>query len=193
MPIETVERLLTLACRKVVEERSLQWNPRPAMMSYITQAAHWLTTTRHPGLMLCGTPGNGKTTIVMGIIQLVDTMVLRDYAGEQVDFHIFTAQRIVDMAREDVRGYRRLCNRYALAIDDFGAEPAEVVEYGNIKSPLTELLYLRYTMQLPTIITTNTGNRLIRQRYGDRIADRFNEMMQVIICQDESYRGKNKQ
>jgi DNA replication protein DnaC len=43
-------------------------------------------------------------------------------------------------------------------------------------------------MQLFTIITTNLTPSEIREKYGDRIADRMNEMMVKIIFNNDTYR-----
>jgi DNA replication protein DnaC len=51
-----------------------------------------------------------------------------------------------------------------------------------------DLLEYRYVEQLPTFLTTNLDASEIRGKYGDRIADRFNEMLSVIIFRRVSYR-----
>lgn len=82
-----------------------------------------------------------------------------------------------------------------LAIDDLGTEPTEVLDYGNVLSPVIDVIEHRYNKQLFTFITTNlVANSedekitTIRKKYGVRIADRFNEMLHVIIFKDISYR-----
>ena len=42
-----------------------------------------------------------------------------------------------------------------LAIDDLGTEPVEVMDYGNIITPVINLLTKRYEAHLFTIVTTN--------------------------------------
>jgi DNA replication protein DnaC len=77
-----------------------------------------------------------------------------------------------------------------LAIDDLGIEPVEVMDYGNLLCPLVDLLTKRYDLQLFTLVTTNLTPAEIRARYGDRIADRLNEMMLKIVFTNESYRSR---
>ena len=55
------------------------------------------------------------------------------------------------------------------------------------------MLTYRYDRRLPTFVTTNLAQRpedgeTLRQRYGDRLADRFNEMFFVIAFYNQSYR-----
>ena len=75
-----------------------------------------------------------------------------------------------------------------LAIDDFGTEPLEVMDYGNVLYPITDLLTTRYDRNLYTILTTNLTPQETRPRYGDRIADRLNEMMGKVIFANSTYR-----
>ena len=74
------------------------------------------------------------------------------------------------------------------AIDDFGTEPLEVIDYGNVLYPITDLLTTRYDRHLFTILTTNLTPSEIRPRYGDRIADRLNDMMGKVIFANSTYR-----
>ena len=55
-------------------------------------------------------------------------------------------------------------------------------------SPITELLEYRYNQRLTTIVTTNLEPSEIREKYGDRIADRFNEMFALVSYTGVSYR-----
>lgn len=75
-----------------------------------------------------------------------------------------------------------------LAIDDVGTEPAEVVDYGNVIEPITELLEARYARGLFTLVTTNLTGKELRQRYGVRLVDRMNEMMHVVVFKNGSFR-----
>lgn len=75
-----------------------------------------------------------------------------------------------------------------LAIDDLGVEPVETQAYGNIYYPVIDVLTKRYDKQLFTMITTNLTPAEIRDKYGERIADRLNEMMAKIIFRNETYR-----
>ena len=84
--------------------------------------------------------------------------------------------------------FKILCNDEFLAIDDIGCEPAEVMSYGNILTPTVELLMARYDMQLYTMFTTNIMPKKIKDRYGERIADRLREMMYIIPFTNQTYR-----
>ncbi len=42
-----------------------------------------------------------------------------------------------------------------MIVDDLGTEPREVMEFGNVYTPLIDLITTRYEEQLYTIFTTN--------------------------------------
>ena len=154
------------------------------------------------GIMCCGTCGNGKTTLMYAFQQLVNYLQGRRHFafldGENSVFkasiEIFRAKEIAQISRDQAK-FRELRQRPMLAIDDMGTEPAEVYDYQNINTPLADLIDYRYNHQLFTFITTNLVAQpktdkdvTIRMKYGDRIADRFNEMLHVIVFKDISYR-----
>ena len=62
------------------------------------------------------------------------------------------------------------------------------VDYGNVYTPVIDLLTKRYEEQLFTIITANLTPQQIREHYGDRIADRLNEMVKKIVFNNATYR-----
>jgi DNA replication protein DnaC len=92
------------------------------------------------------------------------------------------------MMKADYQAWEKLSQVDMLAIDDLGIEPVEVMDFGNVLCPVVDLLTKRYDMQLFTIITTNLTPSEIREKYGDRIADRMNEMMVKIIFNNDTYR-----
>lgn len=163
-----------------------------AMAQYITDPKSKI------GIMLCGTCGNGKTTMVMALRDLIyecsnkgEFDYLKSAGGNNAYFEVYLrfedARDILEIYKDRKR-YSELRSERLLAIDDLGKEPAEVLEYGNVTNPLIDLLEHRYLAQLFTAITTNLDGKQIREKYGGRIADRFNEMLEVIVFQDISYR-----
>ena len=76
-----------------------------------------------------------------------------------------------------------------MAIDDLGAEPEKIMNYGQQCNPFAELLAFRYENRLLTIVTTNLPSDVIRNRYGDRTADRLRHMMEVVAMPDTNYRN----
>lgn len=148
--------------------------------------------------MLMGTVGNGKTTTLKAIQLLVsccnqkDPVVL-DYHGEPANAHLYyiNAMDLCALKIENPQLFRRYKECGLLAIDDLGTEPTETIHYGNVQTPLTEVLYARYEMRLVTILTTNLLPKDVSLRYGERISDRFKETMTRVVFPDKSFRTKN--
>ena len=63
-----------------------------------------------------------------------------------------------------------------------------VKNWGTEITPVTDILYRRYDDMFPTIVTTNLSKKDIRTRYGDRVADRFNETFETIGYTNATYR-----
>ena len=189
--LDDAVELLYAAVVNEVAYRGNTFVPSQSINECIQQAAAWCIDNRKMGLMLCGLPGNGKTTVMNAICQVFKLFDFKDVNGETVYIRSVPAVEVAQMAKSNYNAFKKLCNNPFLAIDDFGEEPVEVLEYGNVLSPITDLLSIRYSEQLLTILTTNTAATKIRERYGARIADRFNEMMRVIIFTNPSYRGQN--
>lgn len=140
------------------------------------------------GLLLAGTCGNGKTTTmraVQSVVQLLNNTRYR--SGERIGNYLVEAKEIVQLP--DKTGVLKFYQATPLLfLDDLGREPTVVLKYGNVTSPITELLEYRYNQRLTTIVTTNLEPSEIRTKYGDRIADRFNEMFAVVRYTGNSYR-----
>jgi DNA replication protein DnaC len=101
---------------------------------------------------------------------------------------ITDAKFVAHLARTDYSAFLRLSHKDMLGVDDLGTEPQEVMDFGNVVTPVIDLLTKRYDEQLFTIITTNLTPKQIRDHYGDRIADRLNEMVEKIVFTNGTYR-----
>ena len=173
-----------------VESRYRQYQADTETKRNIDSVARLLADgTGKFGLLFSGTCGNGKTTMMYAIrdvIREISRMGALDgqYAGKEL-----IVKDAIDVVRTAADGdMQSIVAIPLLAIDDLGKEPAEVVNYGNIINPMVELIEKRYKRQLFTLATTNLTPRQIREKYGARMADRFNEMFNVVIFKSESYR-----
>ena len=181
--------MLTASYMAEVEYRHRKYIEDPELIDRITTAARWLINQKRFGILLCGVPGNGKTTLMLAIRSLINFLDITDSYNEKMSVYRIDAREIARLSNEDFAKFEKIRSKKMLAIDDMGLEPAEVMDYGNILNPVVDLLSYRYDEQLFTIVTTNLKPNEIRQKYGDRIADRFNEMMERIIFYNGSYRG----
>ena len=152
--------------------------------------AETLTGDGHKfGLLLAGTCGNGKTTTMRAVQSVVKLLNNTYYnrSGQRIGNRLLEAKEITGLSDKDgqLTVYKTVP---VLFLDDLGREPTEVLKYGNVTSPITELLEYRYNQRLTTIVTTNLEPSEIREKYGDRIADRFNEMFALVRYTGTSYR-----
>lgn len=141
------------------------------------------------GLLLAGTCGNGKTTTLRAVQSVIKLLNNTYYnrSGQRIGNRLLEAKEITQLSDKDgqLTVYKTVP---VLFLDDLGREPTEVLKYGNVSSPITELLEYRYNQRLTTIVTTNLEPSEIREKYGDRIADRFNEMFALVSYTGVSYR-----
>lgn len=183
--------LLTAAYRAEVAFRRRQFIADEHTASHIAQLADFLTSdSARFGLMLCGTYGNGKTTLMYALRSATNLLDrCGEFGGRHVGIRIEDARNIAKLyTARDQRPYNEFKQAEHVIIEDMGKEPVEQMNYGTVISPVVEILEYRYHNQLFTAITTNLTPQEIRAKYGNRIADRFNEMMQVITFQDQTYR-----
>lgn len=172
-----------------VERRQRKYVESDELTSQIELMADWLTDPKGKFcLILCGLYGNGKSTLVKALQQLLNLLDIRDDDNETCGLQIVDAKDVAWLCHDDRPAWDRLCRKKMLAIDDLGTEEAQLKVYGNTINPVIDMLYKRYDMQLFTIITTNLKPAEIRSKYEERIADRLNEMSFRIVFTNPSYR-----
>ena len=181
---------LAMVVKTEVEFRQRQFVVTDELKNQLAQMADFLTSGCSKfGILLCGTCGNGKSTLVKAFQSLLNTLNLRnELRKENWGIRIITAREIANLCKIDFKAWHNLTRDPMLGIDDLGTEPLEVLDYGNVLNPVVDLLMKRYDEQLFTLITTNLRPQEIREKYGERMADRFNEMMEKIIYKNVSYR-----
>lgn len=162
------------------------------------------------GLFFYGAPGNGKSTLMEAMFSMM--VQYRDERRDLVEYYNPATAKLDSesgemknasisivkaTARELAKGFadsggeRDTAKVDVLFIDDLGVEPAEVLCYGNVLNPLADILTRRYELQLHTVVSTNMGPDGVAERYGDRVFDRFCEMMHSVRFQrGETYRMK---
>ena len=186
---ETAAKLLKCAIAGEVSRFGGTFLYPDAVDSQVRNLAASLTSGRRCGVMLCGLCGNGKTTVMRAFQNLLNVIRIPDnYHRTVYGMPIVNAVHIAHLCRNSYTEFLRLCDMEMLGIDDMGIEPVEVQEFGNMHRPLTDLLARRYENRGFSFITTNLVPQQIRKLYGDRIADRLNEMVDKIVFDNPSFR-----
>lgn len=160
----------------VVENRGVELKMDEATLSKIERVVKWMHESPKRGLLLCGTLGNGKTTMLRAI---------KNMFGSQAVY--FDAQSLYDYYRQN-QSLPQISAKDLLLIDDLGVEPSTYNDFGEIRYPLAEMLMVRYRMNATTIIATNYTFEQIAETYGDRVEDRMREMFAMIRYIEPSYR-----
>lgn len=187
MSEEQAFALLMAAYQTEVENRHVKFIADVTLANHVRAMAKALTTDRPKfGIMLCGTCGNGKTTLLRAF-QLSLNYLSRNGFLQDAGIRIVDAKDVSTIMKDP--NTRQARSAPMLAIEDMGREATEVIDYGNVTCPIIDLLEYRYAEQLFTFITTNLNTKDIREKYGDRLADRFNEMLCVITFSNPSFRG----
>lgn len=199
---------LRAACMCIVAQRGRQADISGAFERNLQTVAGWLTcrNRRTFGLYLCGTTGNGKTTM-MKAIQLAHSYLCQAKTSHQgsrsltegcelvyandINLYAKAYHNPTALNKDQCARYKRIRDVDVLLIDDLAVEPSETMNFGEILRPVIEILTYRYDTMKCTIVTTNIPAQQIKDHYDGRIHDRFREMMYIINFGDEpSYRNR---
>ena len=193
---EDAYNMLCAAYQREVEFRGMRCDMIDKVYGYLRGIAEVMTSkSTKCGILLCGNCGNGKTTSMNAFVSVCKYLdgVSRVKAMERGEFpkslviSTTSARRLTQCAKnENAMNEAKLTQ--VLCIDDVGLEPTEVLDYGNSINPVIEIMEQRYRQQLFTFITTNLTPKQIREKYGDRVADRFNEIMKCIVYENPTFR-----
>lgn len=173
---EQMVALLLGTYGSVVEDRDMDFSMDDATVSKVEKVVKWMYESRKRGLLLCGTLGNGKTTMLRTISRLFGVRAV-----------FMEAQGVYDYYRQN-QCLPPVPPGDILLIDDLGVEPATYNDFGEIRYPLAELLMQRYRNNSLTLIATNYTFDQLGETYGDRLQDRMREMYAMITYREPSYR-----
>lgn len=148
------------------------------------------------GLWLYGPVGTGKSTIIQ-ILRTYDFLSKLDDIGWKSSggFGIVSASMVSNQfARKGLDGI----DKYAYnngkpdtwAFDEVGREPRPTKYFGTEMNVMQFVFQTRYEFRRKclTHVTTNMPPEDITSKYGDYIADRVNEMFNVVEIKGESRR-----
>lgn len=187
-----VKNLIYGFYKREVEVRKRAFRFTSELRNNISRIGDFLTTEdNYYGLFMPGTVGNGKTTMMRAIkdlfVYLIDKEKITYCEGDKYPTFI-TARELAEISR-DKNSFRIVKNTKYLFIDDLGAEPVEISNYGNFVYPYIDVLEYRYDRLLPTFISSNFNASDLCNKYeSERVKDRMKEMFQIISFKEESFR-----
>ena len=192
MSVDNAALYIEAALRVEVEKRGNTFSDSDELQDHIAKIARLFTepTTKF-GILLCGGVGNGKSSMMYALQNLIRSLVIPLNGNTTFDtwgMRVESAKFIYNQVKVDSQEYRQIQNTNMLGIDDLGEEETTLINYGNRVTPVIDLISYRYCRMLFTMVTTNLTPAQIRATYGDRIADRFNEMMLILPYKNPSFR-----
>lgn len=189
MTEEQAADLLTAAYMAEVEFRHRQFVCDAGTKEHISRLARFLTSESPKfGITFCGLCGNGKTTLLYALQSSINLLNRSGAFGDMKTGLVIVDAKEVAHYAKDYQRFRELKDRAMIAIEDMGREATEVLDFGNVMNPVIDLIEYRYNNQLFTAITTNLTSGQVKEKYGKRIADRFNEMLEKITFSNATYR-----
>ena len=192
MSIDDAALYIEAALRVKVEKRGNTFIDSDELQGHIVRIAKMFTepTTKY-GILLCGGVGNGKSSMMYALQNLIKSLKIPLNGNTTFDtwgMRVESAKFIYNQVKVDSQKYQQIQNANMLGIDDLGEEEPTLINYGNRVTPVIDLISYRYNRMLFTMVTTNLTPAQIRATYGDRIADRFNEMMLILPYKNPSFR-----
>jgi DNA replication protein DnaC len=142
----------------------------------------------HRGLLLRGGCGIGKTYGISVLANLLRFPVVNAKELEN-NFLSLSQEEFDNLVDADNCGMETRC----IAIDDIGVESSPVVKFGTSCNVLECAIDRRYRegflrQRKHTILTTNLSDEALQRKYGLRILDRLDEMVEFYTIQGESLR-----
>lgn len=142
----------------------------------------------HRGLLLRGGCGIGKTYGVSVLANMLSCPLANAKELEEQYMELSTEE--FDLFVDAQNGW---CECRTLVIDDIGVESSPVVKYGTPCNVLECAIDRRYReafnrQSKHTILTTNLSDEALQRKYGLRILDRLDEMVDFYTIQGESLR-----
>ena len=138
------------------------------------------------GIMLMGKYGCGKTIIMQAWVEMYNA-VIHSFHIQRPLLKFLKSTELLDILKEkSVKAYSKM----PLVIDEFGREPKQIMDFGNLRSPMVELLCERYDTGAWTHGTSNfTLDTLCAEnQYGKMTGDRLKSMFNFIELKGESRR-----
>ena len=140
------------------------------------------------GIMLVGSYGSGKSLIMQALAEMYNTAVETSKSQlPQIKF-IKSSDLLTEVLKENPAGV--YFSRSPIVIDEFGREPKQIMDFGNLRSPIVELLCRRYDIGALTHGTSNFTLETLcsENQYGKMTGDRIKSMFNFIELKGESRR-----
>ena len=189
-----IKNLLYIQYKREVEKRKNIFVFSEELKTEISMIGDFLTEENSCyGLFMPGRVGNGKTTMLKAIrnllVGLIDQERISYCEGDKYPRFVKATDAALLLAKGLYDEFRSIVSSKYLLIDDVGEEPTSVMHYGVSYKPLYQIIDYRYENLLPTFISSNLSADDISKKYEDmRLIDRMSEMFKVVSFKGGSFR-----
>ncbi len=141
------------------------------------------------GIMLMGSYGCGKSLLMESYAHLQNILISHGGFSKYNLITFINSISLVDGIVKSDSGIKAYAYR-PLIIDEFGREPMQVMEFGNIMTPTSDLLLARADSPVITHGTTNFSLETLsnQNHYGSMLGDRLRAMFNFIRVEGGSRR-----
>ena len=138
------------------------------------------------GIMLMGKYGCGKTIILESIVGMYNTIISELFIQKPLFKFIKSINLLEDLKQNSIQPH----SKRPLVIDELGREPKQIMDFGNLRSPMIELLCERHDTGAWTHGTTNFTLETLsaENQYGRMTGDRLKSMFNFIELKGNSRR-----
>jgi hypothetical protein len=138
------------------------------------------------GIMLMGKYGCGKTIIMQSLVEMYNT-VIHSLHIQRPLLKFFKSSDLQNILKGKPSNFY---SKMPLVIDEFGREPKQIMDFGNLRSPMIELLCERYDTGAWTHGTSNFTLETLcsENQYGKMTGGRLKSMFNFIELKGESRR-----
>lgn len=168
LALEDPKKWLTLAFNHFLRGDDFVWLPEYEHVS------DWLSGNDGRGLFLYGNCGRGKSMLCRYVLPAILLTNFRKVV------------RVFDM-QEVNRNIDSVLAHHILALDDVGTEENSV-KYGERRNAFSEVMDAVEKQGKLILVSTNLGEKELRERYGDRVLDRIRSTTKRVVFTGKSLR-----
>lgn len=160
------------------------------------EVVDWMADNKGKGLFLTGSPGMGKSNIILGVIvplfNIMKFQKMKDKYGYIALPGMHASNLISEHTDSDGEkhfSYEQFRDKKIFYIDELGTERM-AVWYGEKFEAFGTLLDWAEQDYKVMIISSNLDGKIFKERYGERALDRLEHLCRIVTFKGKSLRPK---